>query len=179
MDDFDKSSKDNRVQARDKDTGLPMWQVEVLDFDPQAREKTFKVKIAAGGAAGAAGADRAQVPVRPVVLDGLTVTPYIKEVRTRSSGRCRGRRRRCRSGLQPALHGSGCAGCVGPNPEGGLAVYAMGRRVEASPIRVRWDAVRISIVGADPGLAVQDDVSRSCGDRPLPGRDDRAALSRR
>ena len=35
------------MQARDKDTGLPVWQVEVLDFDPQAREKTFKVKIAA------------------------------------------------------------------------------------------------------------------------------------
>ena len=47
LDDFDKSTKDNRVQARDKDTGLPLWQVEVLDFDPQAREKTFKVKIAA------------------------------------------------------------------------------------------------------------------------------------
>ena len=45
--DFDKSSKDNRVQARDKDTGLPLWSVEVLDFDPRVRDKTFKVKIAA------------------------------------------------------------------------------------------------------------------------------------
>ena len=76
--DFDKSSKDNRVQARDKDTGLPLWSVEVLDFDPQARDKTFKVKIAAAvqpvppeAVAGA--------PVRPVVLEGLTVTPYVKE----------------------------------------------------------------------------------------------------
>jgi hypothetical protein len=41
LDDFDKSTKDNRVQARDKDTGLPMWSVEVLDFDRKAREKTF------------------------------------------------------------------------------------------------------------------------------------------
>jgi hypothetical protein len=39
LDDFDKSTKDSRVQARDKDTGLPMWSVEVLDFDPKAREK--------------------------------------------------------------------------------------------------------------------------------------------
>ena len=76
--DFDASTKDNRVQARDKDTGLPVWTVEVLDFDPDAREKTFRVKIAAAvqpvppEAVGG-------VPVRPVVLEGLTVTPYIKE----------------------------------------------------------------------------------------------------
>ena len=71
LDDFDKSTKENRVQARDKETGLPLWQVEVLDFDPQAREKTFKVKIAAavqpvpaggvcrvpGASGGAGGAD--------------------------------------------------------------------------------------------------------------------------
>ena len=76
--DFDKSSRDNRVQARDKDSGLPLWQVEVLDFDQQAREKTFKVKIAAAvqpvppeAIPGA--------PVRPVLVEGLMVTPYIKE----------------------------------------------------------------------------------------------------
>ena len=79
MDDFDRSTKDNRVQARDKETGLPLWQVEVLDFDPEAREKTFRVKIAAAvqpvppeALPGA--------PVRPVVLEGLQVMPYIKEV---------------------------------------------------------------------------------------------------
>ena len=78
LDDFNASSKDNRVQARDKETGLPMWSVEVLDFDPQAREKTFRVKIAAAvqpvppeAIPGA--------PVRPVVLEGLTITPYIKD----------------------------------------------------------------------------------------------------
>src|SRR5918998_934107 len=78
LDDFDASSKDNRVQARDKDTGLPLWSVEVLDFDPQAREKTFRVKIAAAvqpvppdAVAGA--------PVRPAILEGLSVTPYIKD----------------------------------------------------------------------------------------------------
>jgi hypothetical protein len=76
LDDFDKSSKDHRVQSRDKDTGLPVWQVE--DFDPQAREKTFRVKIAAAvqpvPPAAVEGA-----PVRPVILEGLTVTPYIKD----------------------------------------------------------------------------------------------------
>ena len=78
LDDFDKSTKDNRVQARDKDTGLPMWQVEVLDFDPKAREKTFRVKIAA--AVQPVPPDALPgAPVRPVVLEGLSVTPYIKD----------------------------------------------------------------------------------------------------
>jgi hypothetical protein len=76
--DFNASTKDNPVQARDKETGLPMWQVEVLDFDEQAREKTYRVKIAAPvqpippeAVAG--------LPIRPVVLEGLTVTPYIAD----------------------------------------------------------------------------------------------------
>ena len=76
--DFDASTKDNRVQARDKDSGLPVWTVDVMDFDPDARERTFKIKIASAvqpvppdGVAGA--------PVRPVILECLTVTPYIKE----------------------------------------------------------------------------------------------------
>lgn len=78
MADFDASTKEHRVQARDKDSGLPLWSVEVMDFDPEARERTFKVKVAAAvqpvppeAIAGA--------PVRPVLLENLTVTPYIKE----------------------------------------------------------------------------------------------------
>ena len=78
LDDFNASTKENRVQARDKDSGLPMWTVDVMDFDPDARERTFKIKIASAvqpvppdAVAGA--------PVRPVLLEGLSVTPYIKE----------------------------------------------------------------------------------------------------
>src|SRR5215211_8601102 len=78
LDDFDKSSKDNRVQARDKDSGLPMWQVEVLDFDEQAREKTYRVKIAAAVQPVPPEAV-AGLPIRPVVLEGLTFTPYIAD----------------------------------------------------------------------------------------------------
>jgi hypothetical protein len=76
--DFDASTREKQVQARDKDTGLPMWSVDVIDFDPDARERTFKVKIAAAvqpvppeAIPGA--------PVRPVILEGLTITPYIKD----------------------------------------------------------------------------------------------------
>jgi hypothetical protein len=76
--DFDASTKDNRVQARDKDTGMPVWTVDVLDFDPDAREKTFRVKVASEVQPVPPEAVRG-VPVRPVVLEGLSVTPYIKD----------------------------------------------------------------------------------------------------
>ena len=78
QDDFEKSSRENRVQARDRDTGLPVWQVEVIDFDPQARTKTYKVKVIAEvqpvppeALPGA--------PIRPLVLENLTVTSYIAD----------------------------------------------------------------------------------------------------
>ncbi|BAK37951.1 hypothetical protein MLP_49370 [Microlunatus phosphovorus NM-1] len=79
MADFDASTRENRVQARDKDTGLPVWVVDVMDFDPDARERTFKVKITAD-IEPVVPPVVAGTPVRPVVLDGLTVTPYLKEV---------------------------------------------------------------------------------------------------
>lgn len=81
LSDFDASTRENKVQSRDKDTGLPVWVVDVIDFDPEARERSFKVKISADvepvmppAVAGS--------PVRPVVLEGLTVTPYLKEMGT-------------------------------------------------------------------------------------------------
>src|SRR3954468_11657598 len=78
LDDFDASTRERKVQARDKETGLPLWQVDVMDFDPEARERTFKVKVAAAVQPVPPEAV-AGTPVRPVVLEGLTVTPYIKE----------------------------------------------------------------------------------------------------
>ena len=78
LDDFDASTRERRVQARDKETGLPLWTVDVMDFDPKARERTFKVKIAAS-AQPVAPDPVAGVPVRPVLLENLTVTPYIKD----------------------------------------------------------------------------------------------------
>ena len=76
--DFDRSTRETKVQQLDKESGLPVWTVDVMDFDPEARERTFKVKIVSPvqpvppeAIAGA--------PVRPVLLEGLTVTPYIKD----------------------------------------------------------------------------------------------------
>lgn len=77
--DFDRSTRENKVQQLDKESGHLVWVVDVMDFDPEARERTFKVKIVAPvqpvppeAIAGA--------PVRPVLLEGLTVTPYLKDV---------------------------------------------------------------------------------------------------
>ena len=78
--DFEKSSKDAKVQQIDKDNGLPLWSVEVLDADPEAgkKSKTVTVKMAA----------RVQpvppdalpgLPFRPVVFQGLSALPYIDD----------------------------------------------------------------------------------------------------
>ena len=78
VDDFDASTKERRVQARDRDTGLPLWQVDVMDFDPDARERTFKVKVAA--AVQPVPPEKVgDLPIRPVMLEGLSITPWIKE----------------------------------------------------------------------------------------------------
>src|SRR4051794_31574639 len=77
--DFDRSTRENRVQQRDRDTGLPVWTVDVMDFDPEARERTFKVKFATPVQPVPPDALEG-LPVRPVILEGVTVTPYIKEV---------------------------------------------------------------------------------------------------
>ena len=45
--DFDRSQGDRVVQQVDKHTSLPLWVVEVIDADPDARQRTVKVKITA------------------------------------------------------------------------------------------------------------------------------------
>jgi len=49
-----------------------------MDFDPEARERTLRVKVAAAVQPVPPSAIEG-APVRPVWLEGLTVTPYIKE----------------------------------------------------------------------------------------------------
>ena len=45
--DFDRSTPDRAVQQADKDSGLPLWAVEVIDAQENARQRTVKVKVAA------------------------------------------------------------------------------------------------------------------------------------
>jgi hypothetical protein len=85
--DYDRSTPDRAVQQADKDSGLPLWAVEVIDAQENARQRTVKVKIAA------------QVqPVLPppspgspftaVEFDGMTATPYVDSARCQGNGRC-------------------------------------------------------------------------------------------
>jgi hypothetical protein len=88
--DFDRSQGDRVVQQADKHTGLPLWVVEVIDADPEARQRTVKVKVAA------------QVqpvlppqppgsPFTPVEFEGMTVTPYVDSGRCQGKGKCAAR----------------------------------------------------------------------------------------
>ena len=72
------------MQALDKESGLRVWSVSVLDADPDARKdsKTVTVKISAEHQPVPPEA-MAGVPFRPVEFDGLTVTPYLDDKRNR------------------------------------------------------------------------------------------------
>jgi hypothetical protein len=76
--DFDASSGDRFVQSKDKATGLPLWAVEVIDADPEARTKTVKIKVAAQAEPVLPPAP-AGLPFAPVEFTGLTVTPYVNQ----------------------------------------------------------------------------------------------------
>src|SRR5579863_171997 len=76
--DFDASSGDRFVQSKDKVTGLPLWSVEVIDADPEARTKTVKIKVAAQSEPVLPPAP-AGLPFVPVEFTGLTVTPYVNQ----------------------------------------------------------------------------------------------------
>jgi hypothetical protein len=85
--DFDRSTPDRAVQQVDKDSGLPLWVVEVIDAQENARQRTIKIKVAA------------QVqPVLPppapgspftaVEFDGMTAFPYVDASRCQGHGKC-------------------------------------------------------------------------------------------
>jgi hypothetical protein len=74
--DFD-ASKDGRfVQAKDRESGLPLWAVDVIDADPAARTRTARVKIAASDQPVLPPASPG-MPFCPVEFTGLAVIPYV------------------------------------------------------------------------------------------------------
>ena len=82
--DFDKSTAERFVQAKDKDTGELVWSVPVLDADEAAPKgaKTVVVKISAPVQPVPPEAV-AGLPFRPVEFEGLMVTPYVDDKRNR------------------------------------------------------------------------------------------------
>ena len=98
--DFDRSSGDRVVQQADKDSGLPLWAVEVIDAQENARQRTVKVKVAAQ-VQPVLPPPVAGSPFTPVEFDGLTVTPYV------DAGRCQGNKNKCGARQAYSLKASG------------------------------------------------------------------------
>jgi len=76
--DFDASRGDRFVQSKDKATGEPLWVIEVIDADPQARAKTVRVKVAAT-VQPVLPPPSPGMPFTPVEFTGLAVTPYVNQ----------------------------------------------------------------------------------------------------
>jgi hypothetical protein len=76
--DFEASKGGRFVQSKDKATGLPLWQVDVIDADPAARDKSVRVKVAAADQP-VLPAPAAGIPFVPVEFTGLTLTPYVSQ----------------------------------------------------------------------------------------------------
>jgi hypothetical protein len=76
--DFEASKAGRFVQSKDKQSGLPVWVVDVIDADPAARDKSVRVKVAASDQPVLPAAP-AGLPFVPVEFTGLTVTPYVNQ----------------------------------------------------------------------------------------------------
>jgi hypothetical protein len=92
--DFDRSSGDRIIQQADKTSGLPLWVIEVIDADPEARQRTVKVKVAAAYQPVLPDAP-AGSPFTPVEFVGMQATPYVDASRCTGDGdgkhKCRAR----------------------------------------------------------------------------------------
>ena len=76
--DFEASKGDRFVQAKDKATGEPVWVIEVIDADPQARAKAVRVKVIAR-VQPVLPSPPAGSPFTPVEFTGMSVTPYVNQ----------------------------------------------------------------------------------------------------
>ena len=76
--DFEASKGGRFVQSKDKQSGLPLWVIDVIDADPAARDKSVRVKVAAADQPVLPAAP-AGLPFVPVEFTGLAVTPYVNQ----------------------------------------------------------------------------------------------------
>jgi hypothetical protein len=78
--DYDRSTRENVIQATDPDTGILLWAVDVVDADPDATKsnRTMTVKVSAKVQPVL---DKAEgdLPFRSVEFSGMTATAYIEE----------------------------------------------------------------------------------------------------
>ena len=70
----------NAGQAHDKVTSKPLWSVRVIDLDTSARKGQSEVVVKIPSATEPKLPPTLPgLPLRPVVFDGLSVTPYVQE----------------------------------------------------------------------------------------------------
>ncbi len=107
--DFEASTKDRPVSARDKSTGELMWAVPVMDGDPslKAAAKSVSVKIlsAVEPVIPEPPAAMAGLPFVPVEFDGLMVTPYVNQATNRLAYSFKARGMRAAGAARPAKAG--------------------------------------------------------------------------
>ena len=108
--DFEKSSGDRVVQQAAKHTGLPLWVVEVIDADPEARQRTVKVKVAAAVQPVLPSAAPGS-PFTAIEFEGMTVMPYV------DSGRCQSKDKgKCGARMAYSLKATGVRAPSRPMP---------------------------------------------------------------
>jgi len=78
--DFEKSTKERFVQARDKNTNELVWQVAVMDGDPKVKvaQKTVAIKMV-DNAEPQTLAIPPWMPFVPVTFEHISVTPYVHQ----------------------------------------------------------------------------------------------------
>ena len=84
IDDFDLPADSADRQQRDKHTGLRLWAVRVMDPDPDARKGQAEVTVKIAAEVQPVPPEALPgLPFRPVEFDGMTLTPYLDERRSR------------------------------------------------------------------------------------------------
>ncbi|SDR75550.1 hypothetical protein SAMN04488570_0277 [Nocardioides scoriae] len=78
--DFDRSTREAPVQAADPDSGMPVWAVDVVDADPEAKKsnRTMTVKVSAK-VMPVLDRHEGELPFRPVRFAGMTATAYVED----------------------------------------------------------------------------------------------------
>lgn len=78
--DADKRADGSRPQQLDKDTGLPLWQVMILDADEEAGKKETAISIKIAAKVQPVPPDNTTpFPWTPVEFVGLTALPYVDD----------------------------------------------------------------------------------------------------
>jgi hypothetical protein len=75
---FEASTGDRFVQSADKETGLSLWVIEVIDADPQSRTRAVKVKVASASPPVLPPPPPGS-PFTPVEFAGMTATAYVNQ----------------------------------------------------------------------------------------------------